>query len=194
MQPGRHTAPVLPESSSGLNSGPGPSHHGDTWTNPSLSKAAATQITLVADPRFQECPWMRGYLPDGLFTSIPIKASICPPVSETTLTWAGGPLEVEPTTVEPPDLPSGPPGVPPDLSQAYHPSMCPTPRWTQSPRFMAFTHLSAVRSSGEIQCPGITLDPLTQNSQVVPTRSQVRDPVPRIATNCLLSFPLTTTA
>lgn len=40
---------------------------------------------------------MRGYLPDGLFTSIPIKASICPPVSETTLTWAGGPLEVEPS-------------------------------------------------------------------------------------------------
>ena len=54
---------------------------------------------------------MRGYLPDGLFICIPIKASICPPVSETTLTWTGGPLEVEPTTVEPPDLLSGPPGV-----------------------------------------------------------------------------------
>ena len=100
---------------------------------------------------------MRGYLLDSLFTSIPIKASICPPVSDTTLTPNNLVLL----------------GSPQDLRQAPHPSVCPTPRWTQSPRFMAFTRLSVVRSSGEIQCPGITPDPRTQNCQVVPTRSQV---------------------
>ena len=105
---------------------------------------------------------MRGYLLDSLFTSIPIKASTCPPVSDTTLTPNNLVLL----------------GSPQDLSQAPHPSVCPTPHWTQSPGFMAFTRLSVVRSSGEIQCPGITPDPLTQNCQVVPTRVKSEIPVP----------------
>lgn len=81
---------------------------------------------------------MRGYLPDGLFICIPIKASICPPVSETTLTWTGGPLEVEPTTVEPPDLLSGPPGVSPRPESGLSPQHEPHTTLDPKPKVHGF--------------------------------------------------------